>query len=109
MHDNDRKYTLGLIKDWLKRKRIETLLSPTYSPDFNSIEYLWDELERRVKKYQPKNITQVKLLLIEESNKIELPLLEKLVDAVPSRLYEESCVNMNTFCTGKSVMKCTTI
>ena len=25
MHDNDRKHTSGLIKDWLKRKRIQTL------------------------------------------------------------------------------------
>ena len=25
MHDNDPKHTSGLIKDWLKRKRIQTL------------------------------------------------------------------------------------
>ena len=51
IHDNDPKHTSGLIKDWLKRERIETLLWPPYSPDFNPIENLWDELERRVKKY----------------------------------------------------------
>ena len=64
MHDNDPKHTSGLIKDWLKRKTIQTLPWPPYSSDFNPIENLWDELERRVKKHQPKNITQLELLLI---------------------------------------------
>ena len=95
MHDNDPKHTSGLIKDWLKRKRIETLPWSPYSPDFNPIENLWDELERRVKKHQPKNITELELLLIEEWNKIELPVLEKLVDSVPSRLYE--CIKMKGY------------
>ena len=43
MHDNDCKHTSGLIKDWLKRKMIETLPWPSYSPDFNPIENLCDE------------------------------------------------------------------
>ena len=50
MHDNDRKYTSVLIKDQFKRKRIETLPCALYSPYLSSIENLWDELERRVKK-----------------------------------------------------------
>ena len=40
------------------------------------------------KKHQPKNMTELELLLIQEWNKIELTVLEKLVDSVPSRLYE---------------------
>ena len=59
MGDNDPKHTSGLIKDWLKRKRIQTLPWLSYSTSFNPIENLWDELERRVKKHQPKNITQL--------------------------------------------------
>ena len=39
-HDNDPKHTSELIKEWLKRKRIETLPWPPYSPDFNPIENL---------------------------------------------------------------------
>ena len=95
MHDNDPKHTLGLIKDWLKRKRIQTIPWPPYSPDFNPIENLWDELERRVKNHQPKNSTQLELLVIQEWNKIELSVLEKLVDSVPSRLYE--CIEMKGY------------
>lgn len=95
MHDNDPKHTSGLIKDWLKGKCIQTLPWPPYSPDFNPIENLWDELERRVKKHQLKNLKDLELLLKEECNKIELPLLEKLVDSVPSRLYE--CIKMKGY------------
>ena len=40
MHKNDPKHTSSLIKDWLKRKRIETLFWQPYSPDFNPIENL---------------------------------------------------------------------
>ena len=93
--DNDRKHTSGFIKDWLKRKWIQTLPWPPYSTDFNPIENLWDELERRVKKHQPKNNTQLELLLIQEWNKIELPVLEKLVVSAPSRLYE--CIKMKGY------------
>ena len=95
MHDNDPKHTSGLIKDWLKRRRTETLPWPPYSSNFNPIEKLWDEFERRVKKYQPKNITQLELLLIQECNIIELSVPAKLIDSVPSRLYE--CIKMKGY------------
>ena len=58
-HDNA---ISGPIKDWLTRKRIQTLPWPPYSPDFNPIENLCDELERRTKKHQPKNMTELELL-----------------------------------------------
>ena len=49
------------------------------------------ELERRVKKY----LEEVELQLTQEWNNIELSILEKLVDSVPSRLYE--CVKMKGY------------
>jgi hypothetical protein len=51
-----------------------------------------DELERRVEKYQLENIKELELLSIQEENKIESPVLEKVVDLVPSRLCE--CMKM---------------
>ena len=73
----------------VEKKKIQTLHWQPYSADFNPIENLWDELERRVKKYQSKNITQLELLLIQEWNKIELPALDKT-----SRLFLVDCVNV---------------
>ena len=49
-HDNDPKHTAGVVKDWLKQKKIETLNWPSFSLNMNPIEHLWDELERRMKK-----------------------------------------------------------
>ena len=38
-HDNDPKHTAGVVKDWLKQKKIETLNWPPFSPDMNPIEH----------------------------------------------------------------------
>ena len=51
-HDNDPKHTSRLMKDWLKRKKIQTLPWSSYSPDFDPIE-----------RHQP---TELELLLIQE-------------------------------------------
>ena len=86
--DNDPKHTSGLDKNRLKQKRIQTLPWPSFSPDLNPIENLWDGLERKVKKHQPKHPQELELQLTQEWNNIELSELEKLVDSVASRLYE---------------------
>ena len=88
VHDNDPKHTSGLVKHWLKQKTIQTLPWPPFSPNLNPIENLWDELERRVGKRQPKNLQEVELQLTQEWNNIELSVLDKLVVSVASRLYE---------------------
>ena len=95
MHENDPKHTSGLIKDWLKQKRIQTFPFKSFSPDLNPIENLWDGLERRVKKHQWENLQELELQLTQEWNNIELSVLEKLVDSVPSRLY--MCVKMKGY------------
>ena len=95
MHDNDPKYTSGLVKHWLKQKTIQTLRWPSFSLDLNPIENLWDELERRVKKHQRKNLEELELQLIQEWNNIQLSVVEKLVDSVASRLYV--CVKMKGY------------
>ena len=95
MRDNDRKHTSWLVKDWLKQKTIRTLPWPSFSPDLNPIENLWDELERRIKTHQPKNLEELEVQLTQEWNNNELSVLEKLVDSVPSRLYE--CVKMKGY------------
>ena len=52
-------------------------------------------LNEESKKHQPKNLQELELQLTQEWNNIELSVLEKLVDSVPSRLYE--CVKMKGY------------
>lgn len=95
MHDNDPKHTSALVNDWLRNNNIKVLEWPSSSPDLNPIEHLWDELERRMKKHHPKNKAELGQCLLEEWQKIELPVLAKLVDSVPNRLDE--CIKMKGY------------
>ena len=71
MHDNDPKHTLALVKDWLVEQHKKILLWLSYYPNLNPVEHLWDKLERRLKKRQPKNRQELENLLMEEWNKTE--------------------------------------
>ena len=54
----------------------------------NPIEYLWDEVKRRMKNEQLKDEKKLKEALNRIWNGIEMPVLKKLVDSVPNRLHE---------------------
>lgn len=95
MHDNDPKHTSGLVKNWLEEEKIQVLPWPSFSPDLNPIEHLWDELERRLERHQPKNTQELENLLKQEWNNIDPNVLHKLVDSVPSRLCE--CTQMKGY------------
>ncbi len=87
-HDNDPKHIADIVTNWLNQKRIERLAWPSFSPDLNPTEHLWDEVERRMKKEQPKNETELNESLLRVWRQIEREVLKKLVDSVPNRLNE---------------------
>ena len=59
-HDNHPKHTAHIVKNWLNKPGIERLNWPPFSPDMNPIEHSWDEVERRMKKHQPRNEDQLR-------------------------------------------------
>ena len=85
---NDPKHTLGLAKAWLKKNKIELLPWASFSPDMESIEHLWDEFDRRVKKRQPTSKSDLQRVLLDGWNGIGRDVTEKLVGSVPNRFYE---------------------
>ena len=87
-HDNDPKHTARIVTNWLDQKSIQRLKWPSFSPDMNPIEHLWDEVERRMKKEQPQNEKDLQECLTRVWNGIEKPVLKKPVDSVPNRLNE---------------------
>ena len=58
----------------------------------NPIEYLLDEVERRMKKEQPKNEKELKEALSRVWNGIQKRTLKKLVYSVLNRLNEVPCM-----------------
>ena len=87
-HDNDPKHRAAIVPNWLNRNGAERFHWPSFSSDLNPIEHLWDEVERQLKKRQPKSQNELKESLIEVWHRIELSTLKKLVDSVSNRLNE---------------------
>ena len=55
----------------------------------NPIEYLWDEVERRMKKHPPKNEDQLRRIVqVEWEQGIGQDVTKNLFESVPIRLYE---------------------
>ena len=61
---------------------------PPFSPDMNPIEHLWDEVERPMKKHQPKNEDQLRRILQAEWESMGQDVTKKLVELDPNRSYE---------------------
>ena len=45
-HDNDPTHRAHTVTKWLNEKGVERLRWPSFSPDLNQIEYIWDEVEK---------------------------------------------------------------
>ena len=61
MGDNARPHRTAIVDDYLESERIARMAWPTYLPDLNSIENLWDVLGRAVPSRFPPPATLIKL------------------------------------------------
>ena len=59
---------------------------PSQSPDLNPIEHLWAHMKRKLKNLKPKNIRELKEMLIIIWNEITPDITAKLVDSMPRRV-----------------------
>lgn len=85
--DNDPKHTSHLCKKYLDNQEEKGTLirmdHPPQSPDLNPIEILWDELDRRIRKMQPTNLTALWECLQTAWHQIEEETLTKLMNRMP--------------------------
>ena len=87
-HDNDPKHRARVVTKWLDENSVKQIERPSFSPDLNPIEHLWDEMERRMKKESPKNERELKEAVLRVWQGIGSDVTKKLVDSIPNRLYE---------------------
>lgn len=86
MQDNDPKHTAKIIRTYFKKKKVNTFDWPSQSPDLNPIEHLWDNLERKVRKYHIKNHDDLRKALQDAWDSITTEETGKLVNSMPDRL-----------------------
>ena len=94
-HDNDPKHRAHIVTKWLDEKGVEQLKWPSFSPDLNPIEHIWDEVERRMRKEKAKNEFELKQALLKVWYNIGNDVTKKLVDSVPNCLHE--VIRMNSY------------
>ena len=94
-HDNDPKHRAHIVTKWLDGKGVERLKWPSFSPNLNPIEDIWDEVERRTRKETAKNEFELKQSLLKDWYNIGNDIRNKLVDSVPNRLHE--VIRMNSY------------
>ena len=86
--DNARPHVARVCQDFLANNNIVPLDWPPYSPDLSPIEYLWDELDRRVRKRRnpPATLAQLRNALINEWNNIPMRTVNALVNSIQRRI-----------------------
>ena len=86
--DNDSNNTAHIVQLWLFYNCPKVLHPPPQSPDLNSIEHVWDRLEKKVHKTPIYSKDHLKQTLQEEWAKLPRSYMQKLVQSMPNRLRE---------------------
>jgi transposase len=86
--DNDPKYTAKLTTRFLDGKGIKTLPWPAQSPDMNPIENLWGLIKAKIGEKCPRNINELKQVILEEWNNIGPKMCQKYAESFRKRTKE---------------------
>ena len=83
--NNDPKHTAKTMQEWLRDKSLNVLEWPSQSPDLNSIEHLWRDLNIAVQ-HSLSNLREHDRICREEWEKLPKYRCAKLVTSYPRRL-----------------------
>ena len=75
--DNDPKHTSRLVQEFFDERVIRLIDWPAQSPDLNPIEHLWAFIKVKVAARLPKNIRELKQIIIEEWSRIPVETCQK--------------------------------
>lgn len=85
-HDNDRKHTSRLVRDYLRTARVRVLAWPAKSPDLNPVENVWSLLTQKVHDESPNTVDELEAAILRASQSIDVNVFRHLVDSIPTRL-----------------------
>jgi hypothetical protein len=91
-------YTAAEVVDWLEESLDLIPDWPANSPDLNPIELLWAILKAAVRKFHPKTLDELRVVLQAAWNSISQEMIDRLVGSFPTRLIQcetvgEQCIS----------------
>ena len=83
-----KKHACKNAKEWFKNNNTQVIPYPTWSPDLNPIEHLWEILKRRLASYEraPGGILELWERVQDEWEKIDIEICQKLIESLPKRV-----------------------
>ena len=90
VQDNARSHTVYVIQDYLEQESIETIDSPSRSPDLNCIEHMWDIVYRQVSAsaYPPRSVQELEIAVVQAWTNVSQQQIQTLVQSMPNRCRE---------------------
>ena len=87
-HDNAPMHKVRSIQKWFVEIGVEELDWPAQSPDLNSIEHLWDQLERRLRSRSncPTSVPDLPNALVADWKQVPAALFQHLMESLPRRV-----------------------
>jgi hypothetical protein len=87
-HDNAPFHKEMSVREWFVDNKVPEMDWSVQSPDLNSIEHLWDELERQLRSrpQRPTSLTALPTALLEELAAIPPETFRHLVESLLSRV-----------------------
>ena|SRR5215475_8574681 len=88
MEDGAPMHRSAIAKQFRTTHSMDTIMHPAQSPDMNPIEHVWKVLKEWVNKQlrHPKNAEELKTALLEEWEKIEIELINHLIESMEDRV-----------------------
>jgi transposase len=86
--DNAAVHTAGIVKNYVKRSNIKTMIWPANSPDLNPIENVWAFMKRKLDQYPepPKSLEELWERAQDVWTNIDENFLRELYESMPRRM-----------------------
>lgn len=85
LHDNDKKFHSKVVTEWCHEHGVNNMEFPAYSPDLNPIENLWAILKARVENRNPRDVEELKEVILAEWKSIEKDICARLAGSMIRR------------------------